>query len=99
MTLLEKLRAHKGGLVRLKTQLYWYGDRRMDGVTGRICLVLDATADATTLDAQYAAATLYFTAAAAAATEAATATSDALLLIDGAPCWIWVAAVDIELLT
>ena len=44
MNLLETLQAHKGGLICLKTELYWYDRRSWDGTPGRICLILDATA-------------------------------------------------------
>ena len=30
MTLLDKLQAHKGGLLQLKPPLYWYGSRSYD---------------------------------------------------------------------
>jgi len=46
MTLLDKLQAHKGGLLRLKNQLYWYGRGGWDNNPGRACLLLDATARA-----------------------------------------------------
>lgn len=42
MTFLEQLKAHIGGLVRLKTQIYWYQLSAWDGVEGRVCLLLDA---------------------------------------------------------
>ena len=41
MTFLEELQAHKGGLVRIKSELYWYGGRGPDGSPGRVCLLLD----------------------------------------------------------
>lgn len=41
MTFFEQLDAHHGGLIRLKTQLCWYGSGRYDGVEGRICILLD----------------------------------------------------------
>ena len=85
MTLFERLQAHEGGLVRIRSQLYWYYDRGWDGVPGRLCLVLDATAVGV--------ATAAFTVAAARLQGAA-----ALLLVDGAPHWVWVVAKDIELL-
>ena len=44
MTFLEELQAHTGGLLRLKTQLYWYGGRGPDGSPGQVCLLLDAAA-------------------------------------------------------
>jgi len=48
MTFLEQLQAHKGGLIQLKSQLYWYGGRGYDGNPGRVCLILDAAASAAT---------------------------------------------------
>ena len=80
---LDKVQSHKGGLIRLKCQLYWYGDRGYDNSPGRICLLLDA-AESTT--------------AAAADTAASFAEAAARLLIDGKPHWIWVAEQDIDIL-
>lgn len=91
---LQRLQAHKGGLIQLKTELFWYGGRGWDGTPGRICLLLDADAttatSAATSDAVYAAKT---TAAVAVQIRAA-----ALLLVDGAPHWVWVVEADVELL-
>jgi len=88
MTLLEALQAHKGGLVRIKTDLFWYGGRGWDGARGRICLLMDADDDAP--DRRFA----------AARTTASTfiAATVALLLVDGQPHWVWVGADDLELL-
>ena len=47
MTLLEGLQSHRGGLLRIKSELYWYGGRGFDGAPGRVCLILDAAAVAT----------------------------------------------------
>ena len=44
MALLDKLQAHRGGLLQLKTQLYWYGRGGWDNNPGRICLLLDTSA-------------------------------------------------------
>ena len=41
MTLLEGLQSHRGGLLRIKSELYWYGGRGFDGSPGRVCLILD----------------------------------------------------------
>ena len=88
MTLLEQLQAHAGGLVKIKTQLFWYGGRGWDGTPDRICLILDTAS----------------TAAAAASRSAALdrllpqLRAAALLLIDGAPHWVWVAQEDVEIL-
>ena len=46
MTLLDKLQAHKGGLIHIKSQLYWYGCGGWDNNPGRICLILDTTTTA-----------------------------------------------------
>ena len=96
MTLLEQLQAHKGGLIQLKTQIYWYKGRGYDGTPGRICLLLDAALLAVgpgrRAHAATAAAALVPAALTGAATEAA------LLLIDGQPQWVWVAKEDIEFL-
>ena len=91
MTLLEQLQAHAGGLVKIKTQLFWYGGRGWDGTPDRICLILDTAASA----ASRSAASIAARSAAAPAPAAAAA---ALLLIDGAPHWVWVAQEDVEIL-
>lgn len=83
MTLLDRLQAHRGGLLLIKTQLFWYDGRGLDRSPGRVCLVLDATAVAVGV----------------AATTAGAAPTAAHLLIDGAPHWVWVAGKDVELLT
>lgn len=84
MTFLKKLKAHKGGLVRLKTDLCWFMGRGWDNNVGRVCLILDAAANILPADA---------------GTRTATARSAAArLLIDGSPQWIWIAEADVELL-
>jgi len=90
MTLLDKLQAHKGGLLQLKTQLYWYGRGGWDNNPGRICLLLDTSGGA-------AAAITAATRSAAAIPTTRNAIA-ALLLIDGQPHWVWIAEEDVELL-
>ena len=90
MTFLEGLQSHKGGLLRLKTPLYWYGGRGWDGSPGQICLVLDASPRG---DHSPEAITTSATLSAFAHSALAS-----LLLIDGTPQWIWVAQEDLELL-
>jgi len=93
MTFLERIQAHKGGLLKIKTELYWYGQGRYDGNPGRTCLILDdALAAQSTLEDLPA---VFAAAAAAAPTDASAAV---YLLIDGQPQWIWVDEEDIELL-
>jgi len=87
MTFLQRLQAHKGGLIRLKTQLYWRWSRG-DNNPGRICLILDA-ARKSAVDG-----------AADGAHRSATPADyvAAHLLIDGQSAWIWVTELDVELL-
>jgi hypothetical protein len=87
MTLLQQLQAHKGGLIHLKTQLYWYGVG-YDKNPGRVCLVLD-------IDTTETAAA---TGTTAAATAAARGVASTLLLIDGSPQWIWIDEEDVEIM-
>jgi len=90
MNFLETLRAHKGGLVLLKGELFWYGGRGWDGVHDRICLLMDSVL---TYDGAPAAHTARgHTALRADDAEAA------CLLIDGRPHWVWIAPADLELL-
>jgi len=87
MTFLQRLQAHKGGLIRLKTGLYWYDGVRNE-IVDRICLLLDATtvaAAATTVAAPAFPANDRWRAA-------------ALLLIDGSPQWIWIIEADVEVI-
>ena len=93
MTFLETLQAHKGGLLRLKAELYWYGGRGYDGSPGRICLLLDTAATSST--------TITAVPAVARITGADVRTGfgvEAYLLIDGSPQWVWVADKAIEIL-
>ena len=94
MTLLEQLQAHKGGLIQLKTQLYWYDGRGYDGTSGRICLILDATAS----DAADGVGPVAYAGRATNPAGNVYAAAAAFLLIDGQPQWIWVAKEDIALL-
>ena len=93
MTLLDKLQAHKGGLLQLKPPLYWYGSRSYDNNPGRICLILDAARASAAFDVTAAASAARRAAAAARRVAAA-----AFLLIDGQPHWVWVVEADVELL-
>jgi hypothetical protein len=94
MTLLEELTAHKGGLILLKTELFWYGGRGWDGCPGRVCLLMDS---ALTYDGATATATA---AVILVDPDGADGFGDAVacLLIDGRPRWVWIAPADVELL-
>ena len=100
MTLLDKLQAHRGGLLRLKNQLYWYSGVGWDNNPGRVCLLLDATCPATAATARASAAATTTTAAAVVRVggPAVPVLTAAFLLIDGQPHWVWIAEEDVELL-
>ena len=96
MTFLERIQAHKGGLLRIKTRLYWYDRGRHDGNPGQVCLILDVC-DARQVDS-------HDVEAAGAANAYAEShgkkvnSVDAFLLVDGVPRWIWLSEADVELL-
>ena len=96
MTFLEGLQSHKGGLIRLKTELYWY-DGGWDGVPGRVCLVLDAVAPAVATSTT-AATAVAVAVAVAPAVAPPPPRAAALLLIEDRPQWIWVSQEDVELI-
>ena len=89
MNLLETLQAHKGSLIRLKTQLYWHNGRGYDGTPGRICLILDASTSAATF-ADLAADTR--------SAETCSWSVGVYLLLDGQLQCIWITEKDVELL-
>ena len=94
MTFLERLQSHKGGLICLKAELYWYGGRGYDGNPGRVCLLLDTAATSST--------TITAGARIAARITGADVRTgfgvEAYLLIDGSPQWVWVSDRAIEIL-
>jgi len=99
MTFFSKIQSHKGGLIRLKTELYWYDGRGDDNTPGRICLILDAaTAARSIVEAASATAATAAVTTAAAARDYARGAARAYLLIDGGPRWIWIVDEDVELL-
>lgn len=91
MTLLEQLRVHVGGLIRLKSELYWHSGpaQGWDGALGRVCLLLDA------VDCTHSSA---ISARASSSSALGVGGVDTLLLIDGQPRWVWIAVADVELL-
>ena len=93
MIFLDRLLSHKGGLIRLKTELYWYGGRGYDGNPGRICLLFNAAKrfkDAHTIGG----------------TPVSCSTVNcevrkpilAYVLLYGSPCWVWIVEQDVEIL-
>lgn len=43
MTFFKQLRAHTGGLIHIKRQLFWYDSRNWDGIPERLCILLNFT--------------------------------------------------------
>lgn len=82
---LSDLKAHVGELLRLKTRIFWWGDRGWDAETDRICLLLDVSKEFVTC---------------AGVTEAIAASGYYFvsLLVDGTPRWIKIHMDDFELI-
>jgi len=81
---IERFKAHKGGLIQLKTALYWYGSYRQTS-PGEVCLLLDAGGmERTVATAAYAAPAAYPT--------------SILILIEEKPQWILVVEADVEMI-
>lgn len=93
MDFLQALKAHKGRLILIKSNLFWHGGRGWDNSLGRIYLVLDASAAAEGIDALGGIALFARVAPSTPPVAAAV-----LLLIDGAPHWVWVGQADVELI-
>lgn len=83
MTFLERPQAHKGDLIRLKTQLEWYDDRDQSVGPDIVCLLLDIGKAAGFVTAR---------------TFNSGATNAAHLLIDGSPHWVWIDEKDLEVI-
>lgn len=104
MTFLEQLQAHKGGLIQLKTQLYWYNSAQWDLNPNRICLILDAAACNPAMWNTPAARTYnagphgIHDGPKGDRAQRIAKTVAAYLLIDGAPQWVFLVEQDVELL-
>jgi hypothetical protein len=90
MTFLETLKANLGGLIRLKTSLYWYDYNCWDGNSGRICLILDAT-EKQQIEAS--------AAQPGVVGGRLDGSASVFLIIDGSPKWVWIDEQNIEILT
>jgi hypothetical protein len=88
VTFIKTLQAHRGGLARIKTQIFWYNGRGWEETPGRVCLILDV------LECGVAGAE----AAGCSASSWSVAESEklVLLLIDELPKWFWLSEDDIE---
>ena len=85
MTLIERLRLHRGELIQVKTAVYWYCGKQ--SMPGEICLLLD-------VDASHRATTV------AAASFAANSHQSVmvLLLLKEEQQWIFVDEKDVDLI-
>ena len=100
MMFLRRLRSHIGGLIRLKTGLFWYDGSGYDNTPERVCLLLETVSAgvegprtvATTTGTTGSIAAVY----AVPTTARMFAAMPALLLVDGSPCWIWLVEDDAE---
>jgi hypothetical protein len=100
MTFAKQLKAHVGGLICLKTDLYWYDSRSWDGVKGSVYLLLDTTTLVYTgvhVAAGLSAADI-FAGLRWGCAPAAAGLVCALLLIDSEPKWILTSKEDLELI-
>ena len=94
MTFLKKLKAHVGGLVLIKTELYWYKTRKWDGAHESVHLLLDVLDPAEDVAGDISPeAAARWTCPIEAASPIAV-----LLFIDGSPKWVWIYHVAVELL-
>ena len=111
MDFLQTLEAHRGGLIRIKSELFWYGSVGWDGAQGRVFLLLDTTTTLATATvaaglhaphartrADFAAATVAAGLDAPHARTGLGVDAAAFVLIDGAPHWVWVCQEDVEIL-
>ena len=99
MTFLESLQSHKGGLIKLKSELGWYGGRSWDNSPGRVCLLLDVASVAQFRERPISVPASAETARAPRSANArSAATAAAYLLVDGLPHWVWLYEQDVEIL-
>ena len=90
MTFLRKLKAHVGGLVLIKTDLYWYKTHKWDEAYKRVHLLLDAyETTPTNLDATTSWGVEY---------NARQTYAPASLFIDGTPKLVWLDSETVELI-
>jgi len=91
MTFLETLQGARGGLARIKTQVFWYNGVGWEETPGRVCLILDVLERGPSRAG-------WVLAAGCSASSWSVAESEelVLLLIDELPKWFWLSEDDIE---
>ena len=86
---IETLRSHRGGLVRLLSDLFWYSTACFDQRQDRICLILDANDRSNVTPS---AESVNY------CTNGGDECAGLHVLIDGKPAWIWITKVDVVLI-
>jgi hypothetical protein len=102
MTLLEQLQSNKGGLIRLKTDLFWLDTASWDKKPGRICLILDTLCEERKNvhgDEVMACSILTAGYQSHSTRRVGGRNTIAQLLIDGSPQWVWVDEDDVEVIS
>lgn len=98
MMFLRRLRSHIGGLIRLKTGLFWYdGSGRPAARAARVCLLLEAGSPTLGGPRTVATTTSATRTSTTARSRFNTEGIPALLLVDGSLHWIWLVEDDVEL--
>lgn len=99
MTFLDQLHSHVGCLVRLKTELYWYGSDSWDRVKERICLLLEV-GDSLECPPPLGSPVLRNVDATVRIPhpDESIPCAATLLFIDGSPRMIWISKRDVELI-
>jgi hypothetical protein len=90
MIFFDKLRMHCGGLIMLKTQLYWCNGRGWDNTPGRVCIILDVVDPLCDDSGKLLNATFVHTGVGKIRPTAIN------LLIDGSPIWAMVVDKDVQ---
>jgi hypothetical protein len=89
VTFLKTLQGARGGLARIKTQIFWYNGVGWEETPGRVCLILDVLERGCGHGASAAGCS-------ASSWNVAESEELVLLLIDELPKWFWLSEDDIE---
>ena len=93
VTFIKTLQSYRGGLARIKTQIFWYNGVGWEETPGRVCLILDVLERGARPGCWWRP-----RAAGCSASSWNVAESEelVLLLIDELPKWVWLSEDDIE---
>ena len=101
MELSETLQSHRGGLLLLKTDLFWIDTESWDKKPGRICLILDTLCEERkNVHGSEVIACSILTAGYQSPSTRRVGGRNTItqLLIDGKPQWVWVDEDDVEVI-